>query len=288
MAESWATLATAVEPLRAEATHRAEQVSEAREGEWLSVLETREGWARVRTEDGYEGWMADWSLTSQTTGDRADLLARWWARYARPRGTLWASDHWALAPLTLTQPLFVPAEGARERGPRSDGDWVLVATASGREGWVERADLDPRPAARDPRRVLELLHQLLGTPYRWGGRSPAGFDCSGLVQFVWEREGIDLPRDSRDQAHTGDDAGDDPGTWRAGDLLFFDDPATHVGVHDGRGHLLHCQGRVRRDALDALGSLMARWSGTRRVTGRITQRPRSLWWRPPADGASPD
>lgn len=283
MAEALATVTAVVEPMRAEPTHRAAQVSEAREGEWLEVLESRAGWSRVRTEDGYPGWIADWCLRAVPAGQRAELEARWLARYAHPRGTLWLSDHWAASPLVLGQPLFVPADGPRERG-----DAVLVATASGPEGWIRDVDLDRRPSQRDPRAVLRMVRQLLGTPYRWGGRSPLGFDCSGLVQYVWEREGITLPRDSRDQAAVGDDVGLDPGHWKAGDLLYFDDPATHVGLHDGKGHLLHCQGQVRRDALEDIEPLMARLSGVRRVQGVISQRPPGAWLRAPVTADSPD
>jgi cell wall-associated NlpC family hydrolase len=90
--------------------------------------------------------------------------------------------------------------------------------------------------------VLEGLHQI-GVPYVWGGATPeGGFDCSGLVSWLWAQHGYSLPHFAAAQYHLGPVVQDGPAldvtTLRPGDLLFFHDLG-HVGIYAGDGYLLH-------------------------------------------------
>ncbi len=96
--------------------------------------------------------------------------------------------------------------------------------------------------------VLQRAFALLGTPYRWGGTSPdRGFDCSGLVGYVFRTIGIDLPRVSRAMAHEGT-AITDRNALAEGDLVFFGKrgKVDHVGIYIGEGKFLHAP-RTGRD-----------------------------------------
>ena len=97
--------------------------------------------------------------------------------------------------------------------------------------------------------VLQKALALLGTPYRWGGTSPEkGFDCSGLVSYVFRNSlGIELPRVSRDQAQTGELI-HDKSKLTAGDLVFFGrrGRVDHVGIYLGEGNFVHAP-RTGRD-----------------------------------------
>ncbi|HVW31690.1 MAG TPA: C40 family peptidase [Acidimicrobiia bacterium] len=82
--------------------------------------------------------------------------------------------------------------------------------------------------------AVDVAQRYLGTPYVWGGESPGGFDCSGLVQYVYGQLGVDLPRTAADQAKVGQAV---PSLADAcpGDLLAFHDPVDHIGIYAGNG-----------------------------------------------------
>ncbi len=96
---------------------------------------------------------------------------------------------------------------------------------------------------------------MLGKPYRRSGNTPAGFDCSGLVQYSYAKAGINLPRETQAQRHEGRLV--HASELRRGDLVFFDQEGkkfSHVGIYVGQGRFVHAPstgGRVRADGLDA-------------------------------------
>ena len=104
--------------------------------------------------------------------------------------------------------------------------------------------------------VLQRAFALLGTPYRWGGTSPErGFDCSGLVGYVFRTIGIDLPRVSRAMAHEGT-AITDRNALAEGDLVFFGKrgKVDHVGIYIGEGKFLHAPRTGRDVTVSSLSS----------------------------------
>ncbi|MGW0432731.1 C40 family peptidase [Micromonospora sp. NPDC003197] len=114
------------------------------------------------------------------------------------------------------------------------------------------------PAATD---MLAVASRMMGVPYVWGGLSPYGLDCSGLVNLAYRRLGVRLPRDARDQAQSTTALPD--GAERPGDLYFFARPGRpihHIGVvaaapgPDGERRMLHAcyqQRQVLEEALPA-------------------------------------
>ncbi len=88
-------------------------------------------------------------------------------------------------------------------------------------GWLSGGDARsaPAPAGTEASGIVALAEQMLGVPYRWGGRTPAGFDCSGLVQYTFERAGYRVPRTSAQQHRAASPV--PIGEAQPGDLVFF-------------------------------------------------------------------
>jgi cell wall-associated NlpC family hydrolase len=94
----------------------------------------------------------------------------------------------------------------------------------------------PEPPTRADRAVKAALGAV-GTPYRWGGESPAtGFDCSGLVRWAYGRVGIDLPHNS--YALLGEGRRVREASMEPGDILIFEGYG-HVGLYVGNGRMVH-------------------------------------------------
>ena len=88
-------------------------------------------------------------------------------------------------------------------------------------------------------RVADIALDMVGTPYRFGGASPRGFDCSGLVYFAHDQVGIPVPRTTRAQQAAAREVR--LSSLQRGDLLFFDTAwkAGHVGIYIGEGQFVH-------------------------------------------------
>jgi len=123
------------------------------------------------------------------------------------------------------------------------------------------ADLPPRaPSAASAGEANDILFRaigLVGTPYRWGGNTPAGgFDCSGLIDYIYRTAtGIKLPRTSHDMASMHARKVRKMTQLASGDLVFFDigGAISHVGVYVGKGRFVHAPnsgGTVRLDDID--------------------------------------
>jgi cell wall-associated NlpC family hydrolase len=129
-------------------------------------------------------------------------------------------------------------------------------------------------SARAGMRAVATGDDYLGVRYKWGGNTPSeGFDCSGFVKYVYARNGVGLPRTSRQQSTVGDWVPASVASLREGDLMFFASDGQridHVAMYAGGNRILHSSssgGGVRYDDLD---SRRGRWFvnhfvGARRV-----------------------
>lgn len=128
---------------------------------------------------------------------------------------------------------IIAAEGSRE----TQDPWMVKTS-------LEKAITDEEtPPDAVTSRVLESAHNYLGTPYRYGGTTPEGFDCSGFVRHVFGENGIALSRSSREQILQGKHVALD--AIRPGDLIFFGKQRRsqcridHVGLYIGHGRFIH-------------------------------------------------
>ncbi|CUU37575.1 Cell wall-associated hydrolase, NlpC family [Armatimonadetes bacterium DC] len=183
------------------------------------------------------------------------------------------------------------------------GEWSRVQLTNGRTGWVKSVYLSPtqppRTAAartaststprktastnrRFPQRqapavqannertrqLLQKAMAYLGSPYRRGGSSSRGFDCSGFTSYIFRHAGVHLPHHSAAQARVGKPV--PRNQLQPGDLVFFRTRGrriSHVGIYIGNGKFIHAssaRGRVRIDSLNS-GYYSKRYAGARRV-----------------------
>jgi cell wall-associated NlpC family hydrolase len=164
----------ALTPVRAEPRDDAEQVTQLLPGEPVTVEDSGDGWAQIRTAYGYPGWIRESAL-----------------------------------------------EGAAD------------------PAWLE-------PSAAEP---LEHARGLLGAPYLWGGMTPTGIDCSGLVHMSFRATGHLVPRDADQQEDAGAPVTLDE--LRPGDLVSYGDAdrADHIAFWVGGGRILHA---TQREGVDGV------------------------------------
>jgi peptidoglycan DL-endopeptidase CwlO len=92
----------------------------------------------------------------------------------------------------------------------------------------------PAPSASG---IVGIAQSFFGVPYRYGGTTPAGFDCSGLTSYVYRQAGISIPRTASAQAAASTPVSNP----RPGDLVFFGSPIYHVGIYVSPGRMIDAQ-----------------------------------------------
>ena len=229
---------SAITPVFAQPSVRAEQVSQLVLGETGLVEESSGEWRRIRCDhDGYQGWVHAGYLieTDEVTADR-------WRRDA---------GGWSLG-------ATLGVAGQRVRLPlraRAALDGAKVLLPDGRRAELVEGDVpaasDATAAARARAPERWALEHFESAPYEWGGVTPWGVDCSGLVQTTFAARGLALPRDAALQVDIG--AVVDLGGRQPGDLLYFrgesGDRITHVAFAAEADTLIHstvsCGGVLR-------------------------------------------
>ncbi len=161
------------------------------------------------------------------------------------------------------KPLYHCDKGTRLAITRQVGDWYAVMMVDGSTGWVEAQYVEltgtelvagqPAAGSGTGQQVLQEAYRYLGVPYRWGGESFGGIDCSGLVLQCYRKVGVRLPRTAREQFQVGT-----PIAWdqlQPGDRLYFASEGSridHTGLYLGGGQFIHASGRRRQVGIDNL------------------------------------
>lgn len=209
-----------VAPVRAEASDRAEIVTEILFGESADILEVNKNWTRIKMHyDGYEGWMDTKQLRPVTD----EVLTK--------RKVTVVTEDFSSVLMNDGKTLL------------SMGSEVEFPTVASRR-------------SHDVRESIALTaKEFINVPYLWGGKSFFAVDCSGFTQLVYKIHEIKLPRDASQQVNVGESLSF-VGESRPGDLAFFENQEgkiVHVGIMLDNQRIIHASGKVRIDTLDSTG-----------------------------------
>jgi gamma-D-glutamyl-L-lysine dipeptidyl-peptidase len=226
----------AIVPLRLEPNDRSEMTSQVLFGEHFKVLEQTHKWSRIEMGfDGYNGWIDNkqFRIISETEYDtlndtppvmNADLI-----EYI-------TSPNNSLMPIPLGAALtFLGIPSLNTESLAFEGLKTSGVTSK--------------------QSLIQTAYMYLNAPYLWGGKTPFGIDCSGMVQMVYKLNGYNLLRDASQQSTQGE-ALSFIEESEPGDLAFFDNEEgriIHVGIIMEDNYIIHGHGKVRIDRLDHLG-----------------------------------
>ncbi len=211
--KSWFIISNGSAPVYKHPTFQSPWVSEVVYGESCKILIMEKNWIQIKCEDDYVGWVHSFYGIKKMERNNPRYII------AYPNEYGFFSCKYPFGAML------------REKIP-------------GSIPFNEKLGLD---------NVINIGYSLLGIPYRWGGKSSLGFDCSGLVQSVLKICGLNIPRDAQDQRDFFHDTQIDLYDAQPGDLHFFgeQDNVTHVGFSTGEAGLLHSQGLVKKDSIDS-------------------------------------
>lgn len=139
----------------------------------------------------------------------------------------------AVAPVATVSPALSKSPEIKTSSPAG-------RAAAADKAKTAKADADAKAAKEASSsagaQAVAAAKQEIGVPYEWGGTSPSGFDCSGLMQWAYEKAGKDLPRSSSAQSQEGEKVSMDD--LQPGDMVFMYSPVSHVGMYAGNGQII--------------------------------------------------
>lgn len=187
------------------------QISPASIGQWVHI-----------TYPGLDGWVLKKSLLE--IQENYSLKANAWV--AAKGAYLFDRTDTRWGPL-LALPFETPLQVIEEL-PEENNRWLKVKLQDGKEAFIQRSQVIFEKRNMTQEEMIHFSREFLGLKYLWGGTSSFGFDCSGFVQMLYRQIGIDLPRNSCDQAK--DPRFEEVMDAKPGDLIFFE---------NGKGHVVH-------------------------------------------------
>lgn len=210
-----------VVPMRKDASHTSELVSELLYNDIYKILEENEEWLKIQCMyDSYEGWIRKLQHHEITDNEYNEYLVK--NKYIVDIPTIFYDDK----VLSFGSKIFENKEGTT-----------------------------PLRKAFDSEIFTKSAIKMLNVPYRWGGKSIMGIDCSAFVQLCAKIAGYKLPRDASQQVDFGEVI-NSLNNIKSGDIAFFENEnrrVIHVGILLSSNTVIHASGKVRIDTIDEIG-----------------------------------
>lgn len=211
-------------PMRSEASHKAEMTNQILFGESFIIDKVKSEWSQVTLiHDSYSGWIENKQFTELNN----------------------INDDYNVSNRLNEKILINNSEQQLVLGS------LIPLSIEINNKLKLKFQYKPKTLVNDDIKKISLKY--LNSPYLWGGRTPLGIDCSGLVQMVFRQLGYKFPRDSHEQEKVGK-AVNNLNEARTGDLAFFGEKkVSHVGIILEKNIIIHASGKVKIDTLNSKG-----------------------------------
>ncbi len=226
--------------VRSEPTEKAEMLTHLIFGDLVIIQSSNQNWLKIRiVYDNYEGWVDLKQITFLDEGE-FNKLNNAPCRYSRDLVEIIQEENGPIIPVLYGSSIRLIANDQFSVGNKV---FSFTGQLTDPLGKIQVSS------------ILEDAMLFLSAPYLWGGKSPFGIDCSGFIQTVFKANGVELLRDSGQQATQGETISllDEA---VPGDLVFFDNDEeiiTHVGLIIEKDKVIHASGSVRIDSIDHHG-----------------------------------
>ena len=191
-----------------------ELITQALIWENLIVCDQTDNWYKVKQRDGYKGWVHSFYIVNSSIYDDNQLLHS-------HKNWYWVKDKFVVLSLSNSTNFLISFGSLIPCFQDKNHFFVLLPTNN--KVQIDDNSLINFTNIGCRKNIVEYTKQLIGTPYLWGGKSGLGFDCSGLVQTVFNTNGTSVPRDSRDQYKMVKQNRIELEQAKTGDLLIFEE-----------------------------------------------------------------
>ena len=247
-------------PVRSQPSDRAEMTTQLLFGELVVIHQKTGSWLQIRNVyDNYEGWVDVKQVEKISEDEFRELKNKDQFFVKEVVDVIEIKNSGGLLPVVLGS--VIP--------PSDEDSFTLAGKTFSYSGNTAVPQLNnPYP------HLLETAMMFMNAPYLWGGKTPFGVDCSGLMQVVYMLAGIHLLRDASQQATLGETVSL-IAEAKPGDLAFFyneQGEIVHVGMIMENNEIIHASGRVRIDSIDHQGIYnkeLKKYTHTLRLIKRI-------------------